>query len=201
MFLINPFYFRFIIAVFLVSSVAFASKSKKKNNFENSGAVYDVSELVSDIKAIKVEFDEKTFLVKERKSRLQRGACNKCHGKSSKLGIRKSSKISSDTHKNIKLIHAAKQGMNCQTCHANPSVEDLKNPNNSDKIDINYAFLSCQGCHFNQVRDWAGGAHGKRVKIWANPRMIYNCTECHDPHDPSFKPRLPKIISTLPEKR
>jgi len=58
-------------------------------------------------------------------------------------------------------------------------------------VDFNDAYLVCGQCHFNRQKDWYFGAHGKRVGNWRGERVIYNCTHCHDPHDPSVKPRAP----------
>jgi hypothetical protein len=58
-------------------------------------------------------------------------------------------------------------------------------------VDFNDAYLVCGQCHFNRQKDWYFGAHGKRVANWRGERVIYNCTHCHDPHDPTLKPRAP----------
>ena len=56
-------------------------------------------------------------------------------------------------------------------------------------VDFEEAYIICGQCHVNQTRDWAFGAHGKRVNNWKGKRQVYNCTVCHYQHDPTFKPR------------
>jgi hypothetical protein len=58
-------------------------------------------------------------------------------------------------------------------------------------VDFNDAYLVCGQCHFDRQKDWYFGAHGKRADNWLGPRVIYNCTACHDPHSPAVKPRAP----------
>lgn len=78
----------------------------------------------------------------------------------------------------------------CLSCH------DLNDRNHlrtllGEPVDFNDAYLVCGGCHANRQKDWTFGVHGKRVANWQGPRTQYNCTHCHDPHDPVIKPRAP----------
>ena len=79
----------------------------------------------------------------------------------------------------------------CLSCH------DLENRNFlttllNELVDFDEAYLVCGGCHANRHRDWSFGAHGKRVDNWQGERTVYNCTHCHDPHNPAIKARAPK---------
>jgi hypothetical protein len=79
----------------------------------------------------------------------------------------------------------------CMSCH------DLEDRNSlitllDEPVDFDDAHLVCGGCHANRHKDWYFGAHGKRVANWQNERTLYNCTHCHNPHDPAIKPRAPK---------
>ena len=58
-------------------------------------------------------------------------------------------------------------------------------------VSFDQAYLVCGQCHFNRQKDWFYGGHGKRLHNWQGERVIYNCTFCHDPHDPTLKPRAP----------
>lgn len=169
-----------------------------ESRLKDSGQVHRGDIFVADIETVQGQYDSahSTFLVKKRSSVLKRNNCQTCHNNQSVV-----TSNPTKTHGEISLAHAVQQGMTCQTCHNVGQVELLKNVNNDAKIEIDHAYLSCQGCHFSQTRDWAGGAHGKRVRIWAEPRIIYNCTECHNPHSPALSKRWPKILSTLPEKK
>ena len=35
------------------------------------------------------------------------------------------------------------------------------------------------------------GGHGKRIGNWQGERIILVCTECHNSHSPSIKPKQP----------
>ncbi len=50
--------------------------------------------------------------------------------------------------------------------------------------------LLCSRCHGLIYNDWLMGTHGKWVGMWKptkkSDRRPFTCTQCHDPHDPSF---------------
>lgn len=78
----------------------------------------------------------------------------------------------------------------CLSCH------DLDNRDNlvtllREPVDFDESHLVCGGCHASRHRDWAFGAHGKRVANWQGERVQYNCTHCHNPHSPAIEPRAP----------
>jgi hypothetical protein len=60
-----------------------------------------------------------------------------------------------------------------------------------DAIDFDQSHLQCGQCHGNRHRDWWYGGHGKRASGWNEARVVWNCTHCHDPHDPTLAPRAP----------
>jgi len=79
----------------------------------------------------------------------------------------------------------------CLSCHDLENRDTLKTLL-GEPVDFNEAHLVCGGCHANRHKDWYFGAHGKRVANWQDERTLYNCTHCHNPHDPAIKPRAPK---------
>lgn len=79
----------------------------------------------------------------------------------------------------------------CLSCH------DLENRNYlktllEEPVDFDAAHIVCGGCHASQHKDWAFGAHGKRVDTWQGQRTQYNCTHCHDAHEPAIAARAPE---------
>ncbi len=79
----------------------------------------------------------------------------------------------------------------CLSCH------DLENRDYlrtllAELVDFDEAHLVCGGCHANRHKDWYFGAHGKRIANWQGDRTLYNCTHCHDAHNPAIKARAPK---------
>lgn len=78
----------------------------------------------------------------------------------------------------------------CFTCHDvnnNFSLKTLE----GKPVDFSHAYVVCGQCHAQQARDWAHGAHGKRVGNWQGKRQVLNCTACHYQHRPAIKPREP----------
>ena len=79
----------------------------------------------------------------------------------------------------------------CLDCH-NPDNRSTLKTSYGEEVSFNDAHIICGTCHFEQEKDWHFGAHGKRVSNWQGERTIYSCTHCHNPHDPSIKPRAPE---------
>ena len=93
-------------------------------------------------------------------------------------------------HDNFVLRHGlhGKGQLWCFTCHhleGNGGLRTLE----GEKVDFDDAYLVCSQCHTKQARDWAYGAHGKRVDSWQGERRVLNCTTCHYQHRPAWKPR------------
>lgn len=78
----------------------------------------------------------------------------------------------------------------CFTCHRADKDLGLKTLEGA-AVDFADAYIVCSQCHARQARDWAHGAHGKRVGNWQGPRQVLNCTACHYQHSPAFDPREP----------
>ncbi|MGD0662354.1 MAG: hypothetical protein ABSD38_30225 [Syntrophorhabdales bacterium] len=95
-------------------------------------------------------------------------------------------------HTNIKLRHAPEVITWCFSCH------DAKNRDklhlvNGDLIDFTESYRLCGQCHGTNYRDWKAGIHGKRIGYFAGgARSYFLCVNCHNPHDPKFKPLRPE---------
>jgi len=87
--------------------------------------------------------------------------------------------------------------MDCRSCH-NPADLNTLVLNDGTPVGLDQVYRLCAECHFEQERDWAGGAHGKRVGGWNSERVILNCTDCHDPHAPAFESRWPVLYPRIP---
>ncbi len=126
----------------------------------------------------------KVFEVEARKNQISHFPCAKCHsGKVPKGDVPKS-------HWDQKIQHAT--GMKCASCHNAEAEMNLKTFK-TEEIDFDHSYKLCQQCHFQQVDDWTGGAHGKRLGGWAGERKVKNCASCHDPHKPAFESKIPAI--------
>ncbi len=84
----------------------------------------------------------------------------------------------------------------CFTCHRQDKDLGLKTLE-GQPVDFADAYIVCSQCHARQARDWAHGAHGKRVGNWQGPRQVLNCTACHYQHSPAFDPREPMPGPTI----
>jgi len=73
----------------------------------------------------------------------------------------------------------------CFTCHDLENGGELRTLD-GDPVGFDEAYLVCTQCHVNKGRDWAFGAHGKRVGNWQGQRQVYTCTACHYQHAPAL---------------
>lgn len=120
--------------------------------------------------------------------------CTSCH-----LGLRVvMAERVADAHQNIRPVHPRATGGGCRTCHAADNVERLRVSDGGEPPSLDHAYRLCAECHFQQVADWAGGGHGKRLDGWQGPRTVMGCAECHDPHSPALQPRIPYRAPVLP---
>jgi hypothetical protein len=103
-----------------------------------------------------------------------------------------------DAHRNLEATHPGTAAGQCSTCHA-PDVERLR-LQSGETVTIDHAYRLCAQCHFQQVEAWAGGAHGKRLDGWRGRRVVMQCTECHDPHQPTLEQRIPFRPPVLPRR-
>jgi len=152
---------------------------------------------LEDIELIEITEGEHTFLIPERKSKIKSYSCTECHTES--LEKLKKIKNFKKAHWDIKLIHADKNTMNCATCHSGNDMNNLKSLTNK-KIDFNKSYKLCIQCHNTEFEDWKGGAHGKRLGGWAEPRASNSCVDCHNPHKPGFETRFPSWYNTKTTK-
>ena len=102
-----------------------------------------------------------------------------------------------DGHQNIRPVHPELTRARCLTCHAadDPGRLALER---GDTVSLDHAYELCAQCHFSQVESWAKGAHGKRLVAWRGRRVVMGCADCHDPHDPAAKQRIPMAGVVLP---
>ncbi len=139
------------------------------------------------------------FLVLSRESQLTKAPCSGCH--SVPLAVMRWDGADGRTraHWSIELAHAPDAVMQCATCHAVDGGAALTLLG-GQPVDFDHAYQTCAQCHAAQEADWSGGAHGKRVGGWVPPRVVYNCTECHDPHRPALAYRWPASAGRLPDE-
>ena len=95
-------------------------------------------------------------------------------------------------HTEIKLHHAPEVIQWCFACH-DPKNRDKLHLIDGELVDFTDSYRLCGQCHGTQYRDWKAGVHGKRVGYFSGGRRTYFlCVNCHNPHDPKFKPLKPE---------
>ncbi len=167
------------------SNIHKVQKHNTPINYKMSSENFIIEDSLSLVKA---KISNHDVLIRNRKSKITSFECSKCHSEpleniaSKQIGKKNS-------HWNIELNHT--DIMTCSSCHdTKDNLDNLKDINGA-KIDFNHSYKLCSQCHSSQFEDWKGGAHGKRLSAWVPPRVSYTCVECHNPHDPKFKERLP----------
>jgi oxygen-independent coproporphyrinogen-3 oxidase len=125
------------------------------------------------------------FSVTSRKDKLTFYPCTACH---SQLTPNPTPRKLASPHPAA--LNHGKGRMWCTDCHTLKDRDALHTVSGA-KVDFDDSHLLCGQCHGNRHRDWHFGAHGKRAENWTGERTLYNCTHCHDPHDPTIKPREP----------
>ena len=113
--------------------------------------------------------------------------CSNCHQFQES---NKTPRILKQPHDNFALVHGlhGKGQFWCFSCHDMNDNGILKTLE-GEYVNFEEAYILCSQCHVNEARDWAFGAHGKRVNNWQGKRQVYNCTVCHYQHSPAHKYR------------
>ena len=163
---------------------------------------YDQSELLQ-LKTVKTvlvkeieQLERSDFHVTARTNKIGQFPCSSCHG-TAQLERAPGEIDHRSAHMDIQLDHAGESTMSCQLCHNYADMQNLMLLN-KEPLDFNHSYQLCIQCHFRQGKDWAGGAHGKRLAGWQGKRVVMNCTDCHNPHSPAFEKRWPHQFPNIP---
>ena len=132
---------------------------------------------------------KRSFYVARRWIHMGSIRCALCH--LPRLPKRLLDKIKS-SHPKVTMKHGPKGFHQCKTCHDYDKMDVLRTPTGK-VVSFDQSYLICSTCHVKKSRDWAGGAHGKRLKTWRGVRTIQSCTGCHNPHAPKLGKTLPKM--------
>jgi hypothetical protein len=120
--------------------------------------------------------------------------CSDCHKEMKPNPNRRELK---DEHTNIVLNHAQGERW-CLDCHDTYDRDKLHLVN-GQRIRFEESYRLCGQCHGDKYRDWKVGVHGKRTGMWNGEKQYLLCVNCHNPHDPRFKPLVPMPPPVRPE--
>jgi hypothetical protein len=114
--------------------------------------------------------------------------CSSCHAG---MEVNTKRRELKEEHTNIHLKHGSVSRW-CLDCH-DATNRDMLRLVNGDRIDFSHSYELCGQCHGPTYRDWKVGVHGKRIGYFAGgQRTYFLCVNCHNPHDPKFKPIKPE---------
>lgn len=172
--------------------------SKIEKLEQDSAVDYGVSRLdhLECLRTIKTDsnYTEEVFLIPERSSQIEGYKCSVCHTKTLPE-LKASTKGNKKSHWDKTLNHASADIMNCTTCHTADNM-DVLHSLTGDTILFDHSYKMCGQCHSGEFKDWQNGAHGKQLGGWAPPRVSKTCVNCHNPHDPAFKSKMPARLNT-----
>jgi len=182
----------------LLAGLAYSTDHGVVQTYKNATAPFDNERQVNadlslSIKSVRVaeKYQGGDFWTETRKDKIQRFSCSQCHN-NEPVSVTQAAEIA---HGEIVLVHGSEtRPLSCYTCHSKDDRDFLVTEQGM-KVDMDHVYQMCGQCHFRQKKDWAGGAHGKRISYWAGRRVVKNCTACHDPHSPRFEKRWPKTYS------
>jgi hypothetical protein len=120
--------------------------------------------------------------------------CSDCHKEMKPNPTRR---VLKDEHTNIVLNHAQGERW-CLDCH-DTYDRDRLHLVNGQRIRFEESYRLCGQCHGDKYRDWKVGVHGKRTGMWNGEKQYLLCVNCHNPHDPRFKPLAPMPPPVRPE--
>jgi hypothetical protein len=134
------------------------------------------------------------FETAARSTLIARFPCSRCHDRPV-VRMKVAAAGKKAAHWEVALAHAPAGVMSCESCHNLTAETDSLHSLRGEAIPFDHSYRLCAQCHSRQSADWKGGAHGKRLGGWAPPRVVQNCTGCHDPHAPKLRSRWPAVAS------
>ena len=120
--------------------------------------------------------------------------CSECHEPDDYNATRRELTMA---HQSIRLVHDTEHRW-CLDCH-DPENRDVLRLANGKSVPFEQSYRLCGQCHGAKYRDWRAGVHGRRIGEWNGKKEYLLCVECHDSHQPAFKPLAPLPAPVRPE--
>lgn len=121
--------------------------------------------------------------------------CSDCHSEEN-LPANKTRRPLVDAHDDIVLKHDEEHRW-CLDCH-DAQNRDVLHLAGGEPVPFSESYRLCGQCHGEKYRDWRVGVHGRRIGQWNGAKEYLLCVHCHNPHQPRFKPLVPKPAPLRP---
>jgi hypothetical protein len=119
--------------------------------------------------------------------------CTSCHAS---LKVNRTRRKLVDMHDDIVLKHDEEHRW-CLDCH-DADDRDYLHLASGERVPFDRSYELCGQCHGEKLRDWRAGVHGRRTGQWNGHKQYLLCANCHNPHQPRFKPIAPKPAPLRP---
>ncbi|MEI6668831.1 MAG: hypothetical protein WCP29_11800 [Acidobacteriota bacterium] len=119
--------------------------------------------------------------------------CTACH---KDLKVNRTRRVLTDMHTEIDFSHDAEHRW-CLDCH-DATDRDHLHLASGELVPFDESYRLCGQCHGEKFRDWRAGIHGRRTGEWNGRKKYLLCASCHNPHQPRFKPIVPKPAPVRP---
>ncbi len=113
--------------------------------------------------------------------------CSDCHDD---MDVNPQRRVLEEFHEDIEFKNHDEANRWCLDCH-NANDRDVLRLLGGKLVKFEESYILCGQCHGTIFRDWKAGIHGKRTGEWNGQKLYRLCVECHDPHQPRFKPLKP----------
>jgi hypothetical protein len=123
--------------------------------------------------------------------------CTECHNEKD-LPTNRTRRELVDAHDDIVLKHDEEHRW-CLDCH-DADNRDRLHLAGGQPVAFEESYQLCGQCHGEKYRDWRAGVHGRRVGYWNGAKSYLLCVHCHSPHQPRFKPLVPKPAPERPTR-
>lgn len=127
-------------------------------------------------------------VVIKRTSQMEMYSCSDCHSEPEDFNPR----IRELKEEHLERVtyhpsHSEDSPIWCLSCHMENRYTRLRLKDGTP-VSFNSSYRLCGECHGVTYEAWKNNAHGKRIGNWKGRKEIYSCLECHNAHDPKFKP-------------